>query len=186
MKILEDEGYAVTGLDLSKEMLKIARKRVRGRLVNQDMRSIEIEARFDVVVCMGSSFTYMQSDEDVMSALRSFHSHLGEDGLLIFDNFNADRFDETRLDKWREEGYEFDGASVKRRTRSRDWDPGTQTWWVDWDWTVTEGGTVERYRDVSRLKAFTGEYLTDKLLEAGFKSIRVLEAPRLTMLAERG
>lgn len=186
MKILEDEGYAVTGLDLSEEMLKIALKRVRGRLVNQDMRSIDLEARFDAVVCMGSSFTYMQSEEDVMSALRSFHHQLCEDGLLIFDNFDADRFDTARLDKWREETYEIDGATVKRRTRSRDWDPDAQTWWVDWDWTVAKGDSVERHLDVSRLKAFTAEYLRDRLLEAGFKSIRVLEAPRLTMLAERG
>jgi SAM-dependent methyltransferase len=186
MKILEDEGYAVTGLDLSEEMLKIAKKRVHGRLLNQDMRSIEIDARFDAVVCMGSSFTYMQSEEDVMNALRSFHRQLREDGLLIFDNFNADRFDATRLNKWREETYEIDGVKVKRRTRSRDWDPETQMWWVDWDWTITEDGAIDRYQDVSRLKAFTVEYLEDRLYEAGFKSVRVLEAPRLTMLAERG
>ena len=57
MQILEEKGYRVTGLDLSSDMLDIARTRVKGNLIHQDMREIHLNERFDSVICFGGSFT---------------------------------------------------------------------------------------------------------------------------------
>jgi len=59
MAILESEGYNVTGVDLSGEMLALARPRVKGALIQGDMRELDFSGEFDAVLCLGSSFTYM-------------------------------------------------------------------------------------------------------------------------------
>jgi len=89
---LRDLGYKVIGADLNKEMLDIARKRTRGiTFVEQDMRNITIDDKFDAVVIFGRSFTYMTTNKDALAALRSIYSRLRKGGVLIFDNFDAEK-----------------------------------------------------------------------------------------------
>jgi len=56
MAIMEENGYEVAGLDLSPEMLKIAKTRCRGELLRQDMREIRVSETFDALLCLGSGF----------------------------------------------------------------------------------------------------------------------------------
>jgi len=185
MRILEENGYTVTGLDLSGDMLAIARSRVKGDLVQQDMRRIKLDKTFDALICLGSGFTYMQRDDDVESALNSFHRHLNDDGVLIFDNFDAERFNHDRLGKWEEETHVFDGLTVTRRTRSSDWD-FSNTWTVDWVWRIEDEDSVKEVHDSQRLKAFRYTYLQKKLVEAGFRETELLRGRRLLIKAEKG
>ena len=183
MKILEENGYTVTGLDLSGDMLAIARDRVKGDLVQQDMRHIKLGKTFDAVVCLGSGFTYMQRDGDVENALSSFRRHLNDGGVLIFDNFDAERFNLDRFGKWEEETQKFDELTITRRTRSRDFDPSSDTWKVDWVWRIEDEDGVREVHDSHRLKAFKYAYLREKLLEAGFNEVELLEGRRLLVKA---
>lgn len=183
MKILEDNGYTVTGLDLSGDMLTIARTRLKGNLVQQDMRHIELDETFDAIICLGSSFTYMQRDGDVENALSSFRRHLNDDGVLIFDNFNAERFNQDRFGKWEEETQKFDELTITRRTRSSDWDLTSDTWTVDWVWRIEDKDGVREVHDSHRLKAFRYAYLREKLFEAGFNEVELLKGRRLLVKA---
>jgi len=88
-KILSDMGYEVTGLDKSEEMLDIARSKVDADFVRCDMREIDFDGKFDAVVCLGRSFTYMLSNSDAIKALRCFRRAVKEGGLMILDNFSA-------------------------------------------------------------------------------------------------
>lgn len=183
MRILEEKGYAVTGLDLSKEMLDVAKTRVKGNLFHQDMRDIRIETRFDAVICLGSSFTYMQCDEDVEKALSSFQRHLEQEGVLMFDNFDYDRFETSRHGKWRETSHSFDDLEITRRTWSSDWNPSNGTWNTKWEWIINKGGNTRKIQESQRLKAFRFQYIQEKLQEAGFKNIEKIDAPRLLIRA---
>lgn len=52
MKLLEDKGYIVDGLDISKEMLKIARTRVKGTLIECDFKDLELPPSDCVIACL--------------------------------------------------------------------------------------------------------------------------------------
>jgi ubiquinone/menaquinone biosynthesis C-methylase UbiE len=82
-------GYEVVGLDASEEMIEIAKGKVQARFVCCDMRNINIDERFDAVICLGRTFTYMKRNSDAMMALNNFRSVLKDGGLLIMDNFSA-------------------------------------------------------------------------------------------------
>lgn len=186
MALLESGGYRVTGLDLSPEMLALARPRVNGVLVQRDMRELEFSEEFDVVLCLGSSFTYMSTDHDALKALRGFHIALKPGGILVFDNFDARRFDPERYRDWRESVYRVEGATITRRTRNRGWDSETYRWMTEWEYTIEKGGSAETVTDSGALRAFTYEQLSGFLYEAGFTGVQLLNGDRLTIKAEKG
>ena len=185
MKILEEKGYSVTGLDLSQDMLDIARSRVKGNLIHQDMRDIRINTRFDAVICLGSSFTYMQSDEDVEKALHSFYTHLEPGGVLMFDNIDYDRFDTSRHGKWKKGSHRFDEVEITSRTWSSDWNPMDGTWNTKWEWIIKKGDDICEIVEIQRLKSFRFSDLQEKLRETGFKNIEKIDNSRLLIQAEK-
>lgn len=186
MAILESEGYVVTGVDLSPEMLALARPRVKGKLVQLDMRAMEFSDEFDAVLCLGSSFTYMSTDRDALKALRSFHGALKPGGVLIFDNFDAERFDPERYRDWRENVYRVEGATIIRRSRNRDWDPESYRWVAEWEYIIEKDGVAQRVTDHGVLRAFTYSQIAGLLEKAGFTEARLMSGEKLMVQAKKG
>lgn len=95
--LLADESFNVTGIDCSKPMLDIARRKAesRVRIVEGDIRNFSLEDRFDtalfyesalVLIRQGNDYvfeTYFGNDEEVREALGSVKRHLNPDGRLI-------------------------------------------------------------------------------------------------------
>jgi SAM-dependent methyltransferase len=76
----------LTGLDLSPEMLAVARAKVPGaRLVQGDMKSFSLGERFDVVICVFDSLNHLLFFGDWEDMFDAVHRHLVDGGLFIFD-----------------------------------------------------------------------------------------------------
>lgn len=85
-------GFAITGVDLSTEMLGIARKKVetaglagRVTLVQANMSEVKLEQRFQLAFIAINSFMHLTTMEDQMAALQAWHRLLAPGGLLIID-----------------------------------------------------------------------------------------------------
>jgi SAM-dependent methyltransferase len=79
-------SYAVTGLDRSRPMLAIARKKLpHVRFFRQDMTSFRIERRFDAIVCVFDSINHLLRFADWRKVFRRVALHLKDDGVFIFD-----------------------------------------------------------------------------------------------------
>jgi ubiquinone/menaquinone biosynthesis C-methylase UbiE len=94
---LAREGYDVTGVDVSQAMLERARQRItsedlvsRVSLIEQDMRNLELDSRFNLVLVALSSFSHLLTTEDQLATLRRIYKHLNPGGLLLLDLFNPD------------------------------------------------------------------------------------------------
>ncbi len=183
MNLLEEAGFDVTGIDLSNEMLSIAKPRVKGELHQMDMREINLPGFYDAVLCLGSSFTYMETDDDVDRALKCFNKMLPEGGVLVFDSFNSENTDPERHSQWQEATYEVPDLVIKRRSRNIEWSDDYKHWTTEWRYKITRNGETEEITDYSRLRAFDLEYLIEKLAENGFKYVKTLEENRLRVMA---
>jgi ubiquinone/menaquinone biosynthesis C-methylase UbiE len=78
--------YAVEGIDLTPEMLEVARTRHPQTIFHEgDMRSFDLGRRFDVVTCLFSSIGYMKSLPDLRAAVINMARHLQPGGVLIIE-----------------------------------------------------------------------------------------------------
>lgn len=80
------KDYKVSGLDLSKGMLAIAKKEVpQAKLYHQSMVSFKVPEKFDVILCVFDSINHIMKFSDWQKIFSSAYNHLNEGGVFIFD-----------------------------------------------------------------------------------------------------
>lgn len=105
---LAQSGYDVTGVDLSEDMLAVARDKeaaarqdvhLPGRLDWQqgDMRAWSPAAPADAVISLCDCLNYLLSEEDIRLAFRSIYKSLAPGGVFLFDMHHANQLEEYML-----------------------------------------------------------------------------------------
>lgn len=80
------EHFDVEGLDISQELLEIARQKNPQVLFHQgDMTDFDLGRRFDVVTCLFSSIGYVKTLENAARAVACMTRHLVPGGILIIE-----------------------------------------------------------------------------------------------------
>lgn len=78
--------YDVVGLDRSRSMLRLARRRLpTTRLLLGDMRSFDLTEQFDVVSCLYSAVGHLGSVRELSITLRNFARHLRPGGICVIE-----------------------------------------------------------------------------------------------------
>ncbi|PSL45052.1 methyltransferase family protein [Salsuginibacillus halophilus] len=90
MLLLLDEGYHVTGVDLSAEMLAAAQGKAAAHgyeppLFAQDMRALEGLGTYDAVMAWCDTLNYAGDETDVERVFSGVKAHLKPGGLFLFD-----------------------------------------------------------------------------------------------------
>lgn len=101
--LLAQEGFSVTGIDASPEMLSVARERfgllgLDGQFFEQRMEELEGHAGFDVAVIAIDSLNYVTGPEEVRSVFRGIRESLKDGGHLIFDVHSPYKMTDLFLD----------------------------------------------------------------------------------------
>jgi len=91
---LAEKKYTVVGIDKSESMLQRA-ELLKSKLPNSisqklsfsmgDIRTFEIEQKFDAVISLFHVMSYMTTDDDLSKAIQTAKKHLNENGIFIFD-----------------------------------------------------------------------------------------------------
>lgn len=158
----------VAGVDLSPEMLRVARRRL-GRgvpLTRGDMRRFSLGTTFDVVTCMFSAIAYMETRSDRDRAIANFYRHLNPGGVALVEGW-------VRPSRWRGTGgdlltYEDRDTRVARLTSA----------WRERDHSVVEyhfligerGRPVRHYVERVRNPLVETEEMLGSFRRAGFRS----------------
>ena len=91
LKHLMENGYTdIVGMDLSKDMLHIAEKKLSdagltARLIEGDMRDFSIDNKFSLIMIPNCSMIYIDNDEDRRRVFQSVYKHLHNGGVFAFD-----------------------------------------------------------------------------------------------------
>lgn len=88
-KILSERGYEVTAVDISENMLKIAREKCTCKFINGDVRDVSINDKFDACIAMFAVMGYITKNSDIIRALNNIYKHLKPYGIFIFDVWNG-------------------------------------------------------------------------------------------------
>ncbi len=92
-KLFSDRDFEYIGLDLSADMLELARKKhPTCTFLEGDMRNFELTNPIESAIITGRSISYLLKNEDVNSAFKSVHKNLEPGGIFCFDIIDANRF----------------------------------------------------------------------------------------------
>ncbi len=129
LKLLQ-EGIDVTGVDLSKNMIGMLKKKAQALGLQPDvrladMRDFHIDRKFRLVILPYRSFLHLRNDEERRKALLNFKEHLEPGGRLILHLYNA-----SREDREMSGGYHhFDSEELSMP----DGTPYRLDWFLDYD-----------------------------------------------------
>lgn len=88
-RLLAAEGYDMIGIDLSDEMLMIAREEQTSEdgilYLQQDMREFELYGTVRAVVSVCDSMNYILEDEDLLQVFSLVNNYLDPGGIFLFD-----------------------------------------------------------------------------------------------------
>ena len=89
LKYLKDD-FSCTGVDISKSMLKIAKKNVKGAAFKEaDMKTLKLGKQFDVIICLLSSIGYVKTARNLEKTIHNFSKHLKKGGLALIEPSHA-------------------------------------------------------------------------------------------------
>lgn len=115
--IFAGEGFEVFGIDISNNLLKLARrdseqKGIYLSLMRADLRRIPLRSGFDIVTNLFTTFGYFHSTEENFSIFRSSFELLNQGGIFVFDYLNPIHLSRNLISESREE---FDGIFLLQK-----------------------------------------------------------------------
>jgi len=187
-RLLFDKGYQIAGVDRYEEMLQIARKRLpEVEFIQQDIRKLKLDRKFDAIITMGRMFTYMTTNEDVEQSIRSIANCLNPDGIFLFDNFSAPHF-VKKFKENQEKIHEVDRGNRKiKRISLNTWNLKhgvTFNWHAKYQ--IEDLGKLREIEDESVLRAFFPEELEYFLNREGLEIVELFDRDfAFTILAQK-
>ncbi|MEK3777262.1 MULTISPECIES: class I SAM-dependent methyltransferase [Paenibacillus] len=182
---LVNSGFEVTGIDLSADMLSVARSKMEAtpqghrlyregsvRWVQQDMREWRVPEPVDSVISFCDCVNYLLEQEDVIRTFQRTYEMLKPDGTFLFDVHHPNtliRYDE-------EQPFVLDERSV------------SYIWTCDLDQDrceiehhlsifsrVDDGSKdmYQRFEEVHVQRAYNPDWMKLELSKAGFRDVKV-------------
>lgn len=93
------QDFRCAGLDLSPDLLKIARERLPSMpFYEGNMRTFDLAKTFDVVTCLFSAIGYMTTVDDLQRAFAQMARHVAPGGVLLVEPwFSPEQFINGRM-----------------------------------------------------------------------------------------
>lgn len=90
-RYLDAHGYDMTGIDVSEEMLTIAKEKSSSDILYllQDMREFELYGTMRAAVSICDSMNYILEEDDLLQVFSLVNNYLDPGGLFLFD-FNTE------------------------------------------------------------------------------------------------
>ncbi len=87
---LANKGYDMLGIDLSEDMLMVARDKNYDNETNimylmQDMRKFELFGTVDCILSICDSLNYIKTEQDLLKVFKLVDNYLHPNGLFVFD-----------------------------------------------------------------------------------------------------
>lgn len=167
------QGYNVTGIDLSEEMLAIAHAKsmeasVQIAFFQQDMKELGGFDPFDVIGVFCDSLNYLRSEQDVKLTFRKIYDQLRPGGLLLFDVHSIYKMNSIFIDQT----YSSNDEDI-----SYIWNcfAGEQPHSVEHELTffVKDHDAYYRYDEVHYQQTFPVDYYQQWLEKAGFELLEI-------------
>ncbi|MBW2991393.1 class I SAM-dependent methyltransferase [Candidatus Woesearchaeota archaeon] len=159
--------FSCTGIDINKEILDIARKKVKGVTYKQaDMTAFKLKKKFDVVLCLFSSIGYAKTYSNLKKTINNFSNHLKKGGVVIIEPWlQKDAF--KKGTPWAEL-YEEENLKVTRVSTTKIKEKISV---IEMHYLIAEKGKdIKHFTDYHKLGLFKINKTLEFMKDAGLKS----------------
>ncbi len=168
-------GYEMWGLDISEDMLSIAESKARAskqklKLLNQDMVQMNLNGKFEAVLCMCDGVNYILDEEGLINYFASVYKTLEQKGIFIFD---ISSYDKIRFVLGNNTFYEE--KNNKHYIWNNNYDEASETVEMELIFFIPQGSLFRKFEEQHIQKAHKWEYLAELLEKSGFEEIRVFD-----------
>ena len=167
LKHLKDK-YSCMGVDASRQMLEIAKKKVKGVAFRQaDMKDFKFRKKFDIITCLFSSIGYARTYSNLRKTVKNFSKHLKTGGVMIVEPwFTRDAFEDGRVNL---HTFEKDDLKIARVGISRI--RGKYLSELEMHFLIAEKGKpIRHYVDKNQLGLFEVDKTLEIMRNAGLKA----------------
>lgn len=188
-----NNNYNYCGIDLSKEMLDIAKRKIpEGNFLQADIRNYQSEKKIEGIIMTGRTISYLVSNKDVCSTFKTAYDNLTAAGIFCFDCIDANQF----ILEIVKESKVVHKASYNNTNYVREgfWYPnlfnGMDVKWVAKYYKQIENELISIGNETSIVRTFTKNELEIFLSLYNFKIIEVIERqsyafPTLVFVAKK-
>ena len=168
---LAARGYAMTGVDISAEMLALAERKAeergaRVRYAEQDMVCLDTGAIADAVICSFDGVNYLTDLSDVRACFSSVYETLAPCGLFIFDVSSPYKFKNILGDN--AFVYELDDMFLSWQCFYSE-KRGVCDYYLTF--FERDGGAWQRYDETQRQRAYSARTLEKIIKESGMSLV---------------
>lgn len=167
--LMAKKGYEMIGVDLSDDMLMMARQKAKELNVdvvylNQDMTELDLYGTIDAVVSVGDSLNYVTDETDLLEAFKKVHLFLNPKGLFVFDMNTIHKFKHSLGNKTYAENHE-DYAYIWENYFYEDEKMNEYEVNI---FIKNDAGLFEKTTEIHYERGYEVEEVVDMLNEAGF------------------
>jgi len=159
--------YDVTSVDISKEMLGLAKKlNPEVKYIIGDMRTVRLNQTFDAVV-IADSIDYMQTKKDLSAVFMNAYKHLKPGGVFYtYAEETKERFKQNHIHTtYHKQG----NIEITLIENNYDPDPTDTIYDADFIYLIRKNGKLKIEADRHQMGIFSEKTWTDLLQKAGFK-----------------
>ena len=161
-----NESFAV---DLSEDMLreafeKFKKEKIRCKIICQDMSELSLNRKFDLITCVLDSTNYIIEENDLLKYFIGVKEHLNDDGVFIFDINSYYKLSNILGNNI----YTYNGEDVFY-TWENVFEDDLLSMFLTF--FVKRGDLYERFEEEHLERAYSEEFIEEKLKIAGLKII---------------
>lgn len=174
---LSAQGYDVTGVDLSEDMLTVAQSKAVSKGLNilfyqQNMAELDGLGTFDVIGVFCDSLNYLQSEQEVIDTFNRVYQHLSEQGLFIFDVHSIYKIMQVFMNQT----FALNEDEISYIWHSYQGEhPNSVEHDLSFFVLDEKSGQYERYDELHFQRTYSIEVYKSWLLEIGFELLEVVE-----------
>ena len=173
---LKKLGFKIDGLDISKEMLYLARKQDKKiKLYQEDMSKFKINKKYDSIICLNSSLVLLPNFKLIEKTLRNCYKHLNKNGILLLDLPN--HYKEIKESNFSQEKETYKIKNGTLEVIFRDYKKNNK-WVSEWFGFVKQKNNFSNFHEYYEELIYSPKELEKSLKNLGFKIIKVFGSRR--------
>lgn len=168
---LKKNGFDVEGLDISKEMLDVARKRSKSiKLYQQDMTKFKTNKKYDAILILNSGLALLPNHSLIDKTIKQCQKNLNDNGILLIDLPNHKK--EIKESNFNQEHEEYKIPNGKIDVIFRHNKQGKK-WIEEWDGFVKQGKKLSQFKEYYEELIYSPKEIEKSLKKNNFEILKI-------------